>query len=62
MAPPVLPDVDPLNSQIFIARALGPRLEEPARMIVGIVATFTTMRTIGTGSLLCSGLLLLVAS
>jgi hypothetical protein len=45
-----------------LAEKTRPRLEEPTRMIVGIVTTFTTMRPTGTGSLLCSGLLLLVAS
>jgi hypothetical protein len=32
-----LPDGDPLNSRIFIAKGPGPRLEEFVRQIVGIV-------------------------
>ena len=37
MARQFWPDGDPLNSQILIAKGLGPRLEEPVRQIVGIV-------------------------
>jgi predicted lysophospholipase L1 biosynthesis ABC-type transport system permease subunit len=37
MARQFWPDGDPLNSQILIAKGLGPRLEEPERQIVGIV-------------------------
>ena len=37
MARQFWPDGDPLNSQIVIAKGLGPRLEEPVRQIVGIV-------------------------
>jgi predicted permease len=37
MARQFWPDGDPLNSQIVIAKGLGPRLEEPGRQIVGIV-------------------------
>jgi len=32
-----LPDGDSLNPRIFMAKGLGPRLEEPACQIVGIV-------------------------
>src|ERR1700730_2653782 len=37
MARQFWPNGDPLNSQILIAKGLGPRLEEPVRQIVGIV-------------------------
>lgn len=38
MARQFWPDGDPLNAQIFIGKGLGPKFDEPARPIVGIVA------------------------
>jgi putative ABC transport system permease protein len=37
MARQLWPDGDPLNDSLFIGKGLGPRFEEPARQIVGIV-------------------------
>jgi putative ABC transport system permease protein len=37
MARQLWSDGDPLNDRLFIAKGLGPRFEEPARQIVGIV-------------------------
>jgi putative ABC transport system permease protein len=38
MARQLWPDGAPLNAQIFIGKGLGPKFDEPARRIVGIVA------------------------
>jgi putative ABC transport system permease protein len=38
MARQLWPSTDPLNDRLFIGKGLGPRFEEPARQIVGIVA------------------------